>query len=175
MMHNLFLLFFIAGYLLSAIFLCAEYQRLGVHQRQYRILRISFWIKLAFILVEVALAVAFGVLTYREGYQVAAVLEWVIALIFTFWVVSFFVDLLPVAKRARKQEGTGQVEMDAAPGIEFMEREGLVAANGGSGYANASIASGNGQNGYAHGYANRTLYPVVGDPTAKPLPAAQNF
>jgi hypothetical protein len=29
-LHNLFLLFFIAGYLLSAIFICWEYQRLGI-------------------------------------------------------------------------------------------------------------------------------------------------
>lgn len=41
-----------AGYVISAIFVCAEYQRLGVHFRQHRVLRVSFWIKLGFILVE---------------------------------------------------------------------------------------------------------------------------
>jgi hypothetical protein len=30
LLHNLFLLFFIAGYLLSAVFICWEYQRLGI-------------------------------------------------------------------------------------------------------------------------------------------------
>lgn len=45
------------GYIISAIFACAEYQRLGIHFRQYRILRMSFWIKLFFILTEIALAI----------------------------------------------------------------------------------------------------------------------
>jgi hypothetical protein len=46
------------GYIISAIFICWEYQRLGIHYRQHRILRISFWIKLFFILFEVALAIS---------------------------------------------------------------------------------------------------------------------
>lgn len=41
-----------AGYIISAIFVCAEYQRLGIHFRQHRVLRRSFWLKLVFILVE---------------------------------------------------------------------------------------------------------------------------
>lgn len=41
-----------AGYIISAIFICAEYQRLGIHFREHRVLRASFWLKLAFILVE---------------------------------------------------------------------------------------------------------------------------
>lgn len=48
---------FSVGYIISAIFACAEYQRLGIHFRQYRILRASFWIKLFFILTEIALAI----------------------------------------------------------------------------------------------------------------------
>lgn len=55
--HDAMLGVFIGGYVVSAIFICAEYQRLGIHFRQYRILRISFWVKLAFIIVEVALAI----------------------------------------------------------------------------------------------------------------------
>ena len=51
-LHDGFLLLFIAGYVLSAIFICAEYQRLGVHFREQRILRVSFWVKLVFIIVE---------------------------------------------------------------------------------------------------------------------------
>lgn len=62
------------GYVISAIFVCAEYQRLGVHFRQHRVLRASFWMKLAFILVETALAIAFIVCTYRVNKNVGAVL-----------------------------------------------------------------------------------------------------
>ena len=49
-MHNICLGVFIIGYIVSAIFICWEYQRLGIHYRQHSILRISFWVKLAFII-----------------------------------------------------------------------------------------------------------------------------
>ena len=66
-MHDGFLLLFIAGYVISAIFLCAEYQRLGIHYRGHRILAISFWIKLAFILIEIALAIVFTKVLENKG------------------------------------------------------------------------------------------------------------
>lgn len=75
-----------AGYVIAAIFIDAEYQRLGIHFRQYRVLRISFWIKLAFIFVEIALAIAFGVTMYKGHKNIAAILEWIIALIYIFFV-----------------------------------------------------------------------------------------
>jgi hypothetical protein len=132
-LHDGFLLLFIAGYIISAIFLCAEYQRLGIHYRNRRILRISFWVKLAFILVEcmfstlllfynlttnhffvVFLAIAFAACDFSNGTQnAAAILEWIVALIFTFWVLSFFIDLLPATHhRHRRQDAqAAQVEM----------------------------------------------------------------
>ncbi|KAI9894476.1 MAG: hypothetical protein M1814_003234 [Vezdaea aestivalis] len=97
-LHRLFLLFFIGGYVISAIFICWEYQRLGIHFRQHRILRHSFWVKLIFILVEIVLAIAFAVTMYKKISNTAAVLEWVISLIFTLWVVSFAMDLWPASK-----------------------------------------------------------------------------
>jgi hypothetical protein len=93
--HNGCLLLFIGGYVLSAIFLCAEYQRLGIHYRQHRVLRISFWIKLLFILVEIAFAIVFAATAWNDHENVAAVFEWIIALIFTFYVLSFLLDLWP--------------------------------------------------------------------------------
>lgn len=56
-MHDHMLILFLAGYIVSAIFICAEYQRLGVKYRRHPILAASFWIKLAFIIVEIALAI----------------------------------------------------------------------------------------------------------------------
>lgn len=55
--HDSMLVVFIAGYIISAIFICAEYQRLGIHFREHRVLRASFWLKLAFIFVELGLAI----------------------------------------------------------------------------------------------------------------------
>ncbi|KAI4159048.1 MAG: hypothetical protein LQ342_006894 [Letrouitia transgressa] len=72
-LHDGLLLLFIAGYMLSAIFICAEYQRLGVHFRQHRVLRASFWMKLFFILSEFALAVIFVSTSFTHNQNEAAV------------------------------------------------------------------------------------------------------
>jgi hypothetical protein len=66
-----------------------------MHYRQYRVLRISFWIKLAFIFVELGLAVAFGTLNDKGMYNASAIVEWCIAFIFTFYVWSFAIDFIP--------------------------------------------------------------------------------
>lgn len=108
-MHNGFLLLFIAGYLFSAIFICAEYQRLGIHYPRHRILSLSFWLKLMFILIEVALAIAFGSTTYTGRYNVGAILEWVVALVFTAYILSFVLDLLPTV-RTKHCVGDGEAQ-----------------------------------------------------------------
>lgn len=105
-LHNGFLLLFIGGFILSAVFLCAEYQRLGIHYREHRILRISFWVKLAFILIEFALAVVFVSTTFTHNRNVAAVFEWIVALVFTFYILSFLLDLLP-SVRSRNHQPQG--------------------------------------------------------------------
>lgn len=126
-LHDIFLLLFIAGYVVSAIFICWEYQRLGIRKspppsplqvpvsltdilkdfRQHRILRASFWLKLVFILVEVVLAIAFAATNFKKSYNAAAVLEWAIAFIFTFYVFSFFIDLLPAVKTRNSSKRFG--------------------------------------------------------------------
>ncbi|KAK4127560.1 hypothetical protein N657DRAFT_631358 [Parathielavia appendiculata] len=113
--HDIFLLLFIAGYVLSAVFICWEYQRLGTRHRHIRILAASFWIKLVFIIVEVLLAVAFVAMTYTQNYNPAAILEWVVAFVFSAYVFSFYVDLYPAA--ATKQQL--QVSVDARNGMHM--------------------------------------------------------
>ena len=102
-LHDGFLLLFMAGYIISAILICAEYQRLGIHFRQHRILRLSFWSKLAFILSELILAVVFAVTTFRDQKNVGAVFEWVIALVFTGYTITFFMDLAPASRQSQLQ------------------------------------------------------------------------
>lgn len=130
-LHNIFLVLFIAGYVISAIFICWEYQRLGIQYRQHAVLRISFWIKLSFILLEVALAVAFAVTSWKKHYNVAACLEWAIAFIFTFYAFSFFVDLLPAVKtrNGRFGFGNGETRMEMEQNDEF-SRQRSWGANG---------------------------------------------
>ncbi|KAK3680700.1 Frag1/DRAM/Sfk1 family-domain-containing protein [Podospora appendiculata] len=105
-LHDIFLLLFIAGYIFSAIFICWEYQRLGMKYREHRVLRVSFWIKLVFVLVEIVLAIAFVSCTFTSHYNAGAVLEWAIAIIFSFYVFSFYVDLYPAVytKDANRQQ-----------------------------------------------------------------------
>lgn len=116
-MHDGFLLLFIGGFVISAIFLCAEYQRLGVHYRNHRILRISFWVKLVFILVEFTFAIVFVATNFTNVSNVAAVFEWVVAFTFTFYVLSFLLDLLPsVQTRHHRPQGwkDGPMGVDVA-------------------------------------------------------------
>lgn len=63
----------------------------------------SFWVKLTFVLVEFVLAVAFISMLFLRRYDGAAVLEWVIAFVFSFYIFSFYVDLYPAAKQQTAQ------------------------------------------------------------------------
>ena len=87
------------GFIISAILICAEYQRLGIHFRQHRILRLSFWFKLVFVVVEICLAAVYAGTAWDNQQNVAAVFEWIIALIFTFYVLTYFMDLLPASSK----------------------------------------------------------------------------
>ncbi|KAG4430925.1 hypothetical protein IFR05_013599 [Cadophora sp. M221] len=118
--HDVCLVVFIAGYILSAIFVCWEYQRLGIHYRQHRILRMSFWIKLTFIFVELGLAIAFGVLGHQKRYNPAAVCEWVISLIYTFYVWSYAIDFIPAIRT--KHYASKETEIGMAEGMEAESR-----------------------------------------------------
>jgi len=112
-LHDVFLLLFIAGYVISAIFVCAEYQRLGIHYRQHRYLRISFWIKLFFILVEIVFAIVFIATNFKKIWNVAAVFEWIVAFVFTFYVLSFFIDLIPAVHGKHYASKQTAMEMEA--------------------------------------------------------------
>jgi len=128
--HDGCLLLFIGGYILSAIFLCAEYQRLGIHYRQHRILALSFWIKLAFILVEAAFAIVFAATSWNNHENVAAVFEWIVALVFTFYILSFALDLWP-SVRSKHHIPQGWQEREAALEKTAERNNGMPPANQG--------------------------------------------
>ncbi|CAN8105321.1 unnamed protein product [Discula destructiva] len=106
--HDALLGVFIAGYVISAICVCVEYALLGLVYRRrehalgveshkgHRLLLASFAIKLGFIVVELALAIAFGVTEYTGLYNTSAILEWIVALLYIFYVWSYILDFLPV-------------------------------------------------------------------------------
>ncbi|KAF2003403.1 hypothetical protein P154DRAFT_520010 [Amniculicola lignicola CBS 123094] len=160
-LHNGFLVLFIGGYIVSAIFICWEYQRLGIHFREHSVLRISFWIKLVFILLEVALAIAFGVTQKQKKWNAAAVLEWVIAFIYFFYVLSFFIDFMPAVRTKHHQ--SRETEMDMA-GVEAGTQHGDGAAMDQSyfrGGSTAQLNNGYATNGYANGNTNAVPNPYT--------------
>ncbi|KAJ6787573.1 hypothetical protein PWT90_00656 [Aphanocladium album] len=145
-LHYLFLLFFLAGYMLSAICTCWEYQRLGIsmwpllttgrrrnfvanesiaEHREHRDLRTSFWAKLAVVLVEVSLAIAFIATNFTNKDEVAAILEWVVAFLFTFFILSFVIDLYPAVatkSHAARYDKRSPHEMEEASGATTPRR-----------------------------------------------------
>ncbi|KAF2149384.1 hypothetical protein K461DRAFT_323888 [Myriangium duriaei CBS 260.36] len=109
--HDRLLGVFIVGYVITAIFVCIEYQRLGINQRQYRLLRISFWLKLFWIFLFVALAIVFGVYQRTGNPTRAAIFEWIIAFLYSIFVASFAIDFLP-AIRFRSRHNRFAVEAE---------------------------------------------------------------
>ncbi|KAF8310490.1 hypothetical protein DL93DRAFT_2035074, partial [Clavulina sp. PMI_390] len=130
--HDVFLLFFMIGVALSAIFTTAELGLLDVyhqdHQRIHGLLRLSYILKIVLVVVDVALAIAFGITLFQSDsvHNVSAVLEWAVAFIFTFYLLTFVLDLWP-ARVAEK--GTYEVENGyAVEGFPREEAEGAGAA-----------------------------------------------
>ncbi|SPO00697.1 related to FK506 suppressor Sfk1 [Cephalotrichum gorgonifer] len=117
-LHNTFLGLFIGGYILSAVFICWEYRLLRTNHRDYPILRVSFLLKLFFIIIEVALCIAFGVLGRRKNRNAAAIVEWIIAFIFSFYIFSFTVDLWPAVHTKQMIMG----EQRTRPGVRVKVR-----------------------------------------------------
>ncbi|KAF2645986.1 hypothetical protein P280DRAFT_465728 [Massarina eburnea CBS 473.64] len=178
-LHNIFLGVFIIGYVVSAIFICWEYQRLGIHFREHSVLRLSFWIKLAFIIIEAGLAIGFGISSKTHHYDTAAILEWTIAFVYFFYVLSFFIDFMP-AIRSKNHQST-ETEMDMAlaecgegsmgdgaadPDRYFRGQTNVLTDAHPNGLANGH-ANGH-ANGFANGYANGATNGTMNGSTKPP-------
>ncbi|KAJ6098550.1 hypothetical protein N7467_000085 [Penicillium canescens] len=113
-LHYGFLAMFIASYVVCAILVCLEYIHLGRwYHPQARILLVSFYLKSLFIVCELGVAIGFGVCaksSSKERKNAGAVLEWVAALIFAFFVFSIVPDLLP-SVRTKKRVPQGEKYM----------------------------------------------------------------
>lgn len=113
-LHRLFLFLFMLGVVLSAIFTTIEYRRLGRTYGEQKVLRMSYQAKRAIFIIELLLSIAFGVTMYKKMQNAAAILEWLIAFIFTFYVLSFFFDLRPSAGTHAMRVLTNDGRMDEA-------------------------------------------------------------
>jgi hypothetical protein len=58
-------------------------------------------------------ATAFAATNFKKKYNAAAVLEWAVAFIFTFYVFSFFIDLLPAVHTKNYTSSQTEMQMEA--------------------------------------------------------------
>ncbi|RDB25519.1 Protein sfk1 [Hypsizygus marmoreus] len=91
-LHRVFLLLFMVGVALSAIFTVVEYRWISREFVGVRQLKISYMLKAIIVGILILLAIAFGVALY-QSYNTGAVLEWTIAFGFTFYLLTFYYDL----------------------------------------------------------------------------------
>lgn len=125
---------FSVGHMISAALMCLDYIYIGIaHALQESMLITSFLIKISFIIIELSLIIAFRVTehTHYNENNMAATLEWsmylyfswpfnvvliysilVIAFLFTGYILSLIVDLLPSdQKKVHNPNGYQQLEM----------------------------------------------------------------
>ncbi len=96
----------------------------------------------------------------RGKYNVAAVIEWIIAFVFTFFVVSFAVDFVPALRSRQGHTEATQIGMAEDP-AGYMDEAATPA--GGRYYAAAP-------NGYTNGAMNGGAHKP-----AQPVAPARNF
>ncbi|TFK94035.1 hypothetical protein K466DRAFT_510385 [Polyporus arcularius HHB13444] len=91
-LHRVFLLVFIVGVGLSAIFTIVEYRWISRDFAEVRKLHASYLAKGIIAGILILLAIAFAVLLFTAT-DAGAVVEWTIAFGFTFYLLTFFWDL----------------------------------------------------------------------------------
>jgi len=117
--HNVFLFIFILGYLASAICYCLIYLRLWRPRRQASDLRTSLAVKVTFTVLEALLVVAFASLMDTKR-NAAAAIEWTIAFIFSFYILSFAYDFAPLATRKMPARNSAHIELSNSLSRSFL-------------------------------------------------------
>ncbi|KAI5889011.1 uncharacterized protein SCHCODRAFT_02357467 [Schizophyllum commune H4-8] len=102
-LHRVFLLVFIVGVALSAIFTIVEFRWLSKDLPYLQKLKTSYIVKAIITSTLIVLAIAFGITMYWSN-DVGAILEWTISFLYTFYLLTFFFDL-----RASRHVGKGEL------------------------------------------------------------------
>ncbi|KAI6024957.1 hypothetical protein PISMIDRAFT_561891 [Pisolithus microcarpus 441] len=126
-LHQIFLLVFMIGVALSAIFTMAEYRWIAQDYQHMRKLRRAYIAKAIIASVLIALAIAFAVTLFYVP-NVGGIIEWTIAFGFTLYLLTFCYDL-------RMAKGTQQyptVEKEAATSEGGQSGQSQVAEKGGN-------------------------------------------
>jgi len=104
--HRAFLLVFMVGVAISAIFTIIEYRWISKDFREIRRLKIAYIAKAIIATILILMAIAFGIALYKST-NAGGVLEWAIAFGFTFYLLTFFYDL-----RQARQVHKGEYSRD---------------------------------------------------------------
>ncbi|KAF5367073.1 hypothetical protein D9758_003914 [Tetrapyrgos nigripes] len=91
-LHRLFLLIFMIGVALSAVFTIIEYRWISKDFRGVRQLKVGYWMKAIIAGILIVLAIAFAVELFNNV-DVGGILEWCIAFGFTVYLLTFYFDL----------------------------------------------------------------------------------
>ncbi|KAI0368675.1 hypothetical protein BV20DRAFT_969066 [Pilatotrama ljubarskyi] len=144
-LHRVFLLVFIVGVGLSAIFTVSEYRWISHDFVEIRKLKHAYIAKGTIAGILILLAIAFAI-TLFQATDPGAILEWIIAFGFTFYVLTFFFDL-------RMAKGVHKGELSRQRLLAMQQR-----GQGGAATREANEAGGppgaNGYAGHANGYGN---------------------
>ncbi|CDO74984.1 hypothetical protein BN946_scf184945.g56 [Trametes cinnabarina] len=149
-LHRVFLLVFIVGVGLSAIFTIVEYRWISHDFVEIKKLKKAYIAKGLIAGILILLAIAFAI-TLFQATDPGAILEWIIAFGFTFYILTFFFDLR-MAKGVHKGELSRQrllaMRQRGQGGEAAYEANGAGFGPGTNGHANGSA------NGYANGSTN---------------------
>ncbi|KAI9000601.1 Frag1/DRAM/Sfk1 family-domain-containing protein [Trametes punicea] len=155
-LHRVFLLVFMLGVGLSAIFTVVEYRWISHDFVEIRKLKKAYIAKGTIAGILILLAIAFAV-TLFQATDPGAILEWTIAFGFTFYILTFFFDLR-MAKGVHKGELSRQrlLAMRQRGRGATAAREANEAGGGPSGYGEYPNGGANGHhaNGYPAGPLN---------------------
>jgi len=123
-LHRGFLLMFMVGVALSAIFTCIEYRWISKDFHYLRQLRHAYIAKGIIVSILVVLAIAFGAALFtQKAFNAGAILEWTISLGFTFYLLTFYFDLRQ-AKGVQKGELNPQTMQNQRRWVMMKERFG---------------------------------------------------
>ncbi|KAF9790911.1 Frag1/DRAM/Sfk1 [Thelephora terrestris] len=115
--HRLFLLIFMVGIWFTAIFSVVEYRWLSKDYAHAGRIRLAYKIKGTMAVLLILLSIAFGVALFKAT-NVGAVLEWIIAFGFAFYLISYYWDLRlskPGKLATYEKASNGQLPSNGAP------------------------------------------------------------
>ncbi|EIW57442.1 uncharacterized protein TRAVEDRAFT_169230 [Trametes versicolor FP-101664 SS1] len=142
--HRVFLLVFIVGVGMSAIFTVIEYRWLSRDFVELRKLKTLYIVKGTIAAILILLAIAFAIALF-EATDPGAILEWTISFGFTFYLLTFFFDL-------RMSKGVHKGELSRERLLAMQQNGQSIAAAREANQGDGAMPSGHPDQ--VHGYGN---------------------